>query len=102
MLLDLSTWILRSALPLVLTLGLPSCGGGADRVGRGLSEAARGSRSFGDGALHVTWMGTAGVYLSDGEHALLIDPFVSRYRLFDVVRRRDLAPKGALVDTWLR
>ena len=33
------------------------------------------------GSLTVAWLGTAGIYISDGQDGLLLDPFVSRHRM---------------------
>jgi L-ascorbate metabolism protein UlaG (beta-lactamase superfamily) len=52
-------------------------------------------------AVRVIWMGTAGLYVSDGETGFYIDPFVSRYGLFKVGCRWKLAPDLALIDQWL-
>jgi L-ascorbate metabolism protein UlaG (beta-lactamase superfamily) len=45
-------------------------------------------------------MGTAGVLVSDGETALLIDPFVSRYGLLHVGLRRDIPPMQDQIAAW--
>lgn len=44
------------------------------------------------GSVSVTWLGVAGIYVSDGAHGILIDPFVSNSRvtLLDVARGRPL------------
>jgi L-ascorbate metabolism protein UlaG (beta-lactamase superfamily) len=53
-------------------------------------------------ALQITWLGTAGVLLSDGETSLLIDPFVSRPGLLEVAIGAPLEPRieqiAALVE----
>lgn len=49
----------------------------------------------------ATWMGTAGVLVSDGETALLIDPFVSRYGLLRVGLGRDIPPMLDQIDAWV-
>jgi L-ascorbate metabolism protein UlaG (beta-lactamase superfamily) len=48
----------------------------------------------------VTWLGTAGFLVSDGETSLLVDPFVSRYGLLKVGLGK-VAPDEALIDAWL-
>ena len=56
----------------------------------------------GTGSLEITWLGTAGVLLSDGETSFFIDPFVSRPGLLEVALGFPLEPSvdaiGALVD----
>lgn len=46
-------------------------------------------------------MGTAGLYVSDGETGFYIDPFVSRYGLLKVGFRWKLSPDLALIDEWV-
>lgn len=52
------------------------------------------------GAVRAVWMGTAGLFVSDGETSLYIDPFVSRYGFFTVGCRVPLHPKTALIAQW--
>ena len=47
----------------------------------------------GPGAIRVTWLGTAGLMVADGDTSLLIDPFVSRYGLATVGLGRPLRPR---------
>lgn len=54
------------------------------------------------GAVRVTWMGTAGFYITDDETALYIDPFVSRYGLLKVALGFSLSPRTDLVADWCR
>jgi len=54
------------------------------------------------GSVRVTWMGTAGLYIFDGETGLYIDPFLSRYGLFKVGFGVALKPQNALIDEWIR
>jgi len=54
------------------------------------------------GAVRVTWMGTAGLYIFDGETGIYIDPFVSRYGLFKVGFGAALKPQNTLIDEWIR
>ena len=49
----------------------------------------------------VTWLGTAGVLVSDGRTDILIDPFVSRYGLLRVGLGLPLHPRQDLIDAWL-
>ena len=59
------------------------------------------SPSPGD-AVRITWMGTAGFHVTDGETAFYIDPFVSRYGLLKVGLGFSLPPRTDLVAEWCR
>jgi L-ascorbate metabolism protein UlaG (beta-lactamase superfamily) len=52
--------------------------------------------------VEVTWMGTAGVLLTDHETSLLVDPFVSRYGLVKVALGGLLRPRLEDVEAWIR
>ena len=53
-------------------------------------------------ALTATWLGTTAVLLSDGAHAVLVDPFFTRPPGFGrLVRNRPIAPDEALIQDWL-
>jgi len=52
-------------------------------------------------SVRVTWMGTAGIYVSDGETGFYIDPFVSRYGLLKVGAGFSLKPQHPLIDEWI-
>lgn len=54
-----------------------------------------------DDSVRVIWMGTAGLYLSDGETGIYIDPFVSRYGLLKVGLGFSLKPQHQLIEKWL-
>ena len=54
------------------------------------------------GSVRVTWMGTAGLYVHDGETGIYIDPFVSRYGLLKIGFGFTLKPKDSLIDEWIR
>lgn len=51
----------------------------------------------------LTWLGTAGVLVSDGQTQLLIDPFVSRAQasVIDVAVRCNLVPDDAAIAEWI-
>lgn len=49
-----------------------------------------------------TWLGTAGVCLSDSDTGLLIDPYVSRFGPCDVAFRRPLVPDRDVIRAWAR
>jgi L-ascorbate metabolism protein UlaG (beta-lactamase superfamily) len=51
--------------------------------------------------LEVRWLGVAGFVLSYQGTTVLIDPYVSRAPLGDLVRRRTVLPDRALVDRWV-
>ncbi len=48
--------------------------------------------------LEIEWLGTAGFRLTFQGTTLLIDPFVSRVRLADVLRQRPMQVQSAIVD----
>lgn len=53
-------------------------------------------------ALYATWFGTTGVLLSDGEHAVMIDPFFTRPPGFiNLLTNQPIAPDEALIKRWL-
>jgi L-ascorbate metabolism protein UlaG (beta-lactamase superfamily) len=52
-------------------------------------------------AVRVTWMGTAGLYVTDGETGFFIDPFVSRYSLMKVLCGFSLPPQTQIIDDWI-
>lgn len=51
--------------------------------------------------VYVTWLGTAGVVIDDGETRIVIDPFVTRDRLGHVLFGRPIESDAAQVDRWL-
>ena len=53
-------------------------------------------------AVRVQWMGTAGLFVSDGESSFLIDPFVSRYRVMRVVSILPVESKIETVREWIQ
>lgn len=50
--------------------------------------------------LHITWLGTAGVRISDGDTSILIDPYVSRFRISRIIFNTPLEPDIPLVRKW--
>lgn len=54
-----------------------------------------------DNAVSVTWLGTAGVLVSDGLTGILIDPYVSRFGFLKVAMGLPLQPDKALVKRWM-
>jgi len=92
-----------------LALGLLLGGGGVAAafyfVRPGLPQYAehRYAQAAAPGALTATWFGVTAVLLSDGAHALFIDPFFTRPEgFFNLVRNREIAPDEALIASWLR
>ncbi|MGQ0586035.1 MAG: MBL fold metallo-hydrolase [Gammaproteobacteria bacterium] len=54
------------------------------------------------GALTARWLGVTAVLLSDGAHAVLVDPFFTRPRGFwRVALNRPIEPDEALIHDWL-
>ncbi len=51
--------------------------------------------------VYVTWLGTAGILLSDHETNILIDPYVSRYGLLKIFCGFPLPPKTENIKTWM-
>lgn len=49
----------------------------------------------------ITWLGTAGVLVSDGRTGILIDPYVSRFGLFTIGFGLPLAPEKHLIRRWV-
>lgn len=54
------------------------------------------------GRVTVIWLGTAGLYVTDGESAFLIDPFVSRPGLLRVALGLDVSSNSNEINSWLR
>jgi L-ascorbate metabolism protein UlaG (beta-lactamase superfamily) len=51
-------------------------------------------------SLEITWLGTAGIYLTDGTDSILIDPFVSRHGMFRVFAGWTLPSDPTLIKKW--
>lgn len=55
------------------------------------------------GALTAAWFGTSAVLLSDGTHAVFVDPFFTRPPgLLNLLRNAAIAPDEARIAAWLR
>jgi hypothetical protein len=54
-----------------------------------------------DKAVSITWLGTAGVLVSDGLTGILIDPYVSRFGFLKIAMGLPLQPDKALVKRWM-
>lgn len=52
------------------------------------------------GSVRVTWLGTAGAFMTDGTTGILIDPYVSRFGWRTIAFGSPLEPKHALVREW--
>jgi L-ascorbate metabolism protein UlaG (beta-lactamase superfamily) len=48
----------------------------------------------------VTWLGTAGVLITDGKTDILIDPYVSRFGIFQVAFGARLRPDQEAIKNW--
>lgn len=53
------------------------------------------------GDVRLSWLGTAGTFISDGETGILIDPYVSRFRISAVAFRFPLKPDRTLIRNWV-
>lgn len=54
-------------------------------------------------ALTATWFGVTAVLLSDGGHAVMVDPFLTRPAgLLNLALNREIAPDEKLIAQWLR
>jgi len=52
--------------------------------------------------LYATWFGTTALLLSDGEHAVMVDPFFTRPPGFiNMLTNQPIAPDEALIKHWL-
>ena len=52
--------------------------------------------------LTATWFGVTALLLSDGEHAVMVDPFFTRPTgLLNMALNREIAPDEALIRQWL-
>jgi L-ascorbate metabolism protein UlaG (beta-lactamase superfamily) len=55
------------------------------------------------GELTASWFGVTAVLLSDGEHAIFIDPFFTRPAgLLKLLRNTEISPDEALIAAWLK
>lgn len=55
------------------------------------------------GTLAASWYGVTALLLSDGEHAVFVDPFFSRPPgLLNMLRNARIAPDEALIADWLK
>jgi L-ascorbate metabolism protein UlaG (beta-lactamase superfamily) len=50
--------------------------------------------------LTITWLGTAGVLISDGQTGILIDPYVSRSGMSKIIFSMSLVPNIELIRAW--
>jgi L-ascorbate metabolism protein UlaG (beta-lactamase superfamily) len=51
-------------------------------------------------SVSITWLGTAGVLVSDGTTGILIDPYVSRFGFLKIAMGLPLQPNKVLVKHW--
>ena len=51
-------------------------------------------------SVRMTWLGTAGMFITDGKTGILIDPYVSRFGISKIVFSSPLEPNCALIRKW--
>jgi L-ascorbate metabolism protein UlaG (beta-lactamase superfamily) len=51
-------------------------------------------------SVRMTWLGTAGMFITDGKTGILIDPYVSRFGMSKIVFGSPLEPNCALIRKW--
>ena len=88
---------MKTFIIIILTLPLIACSHFPDMYKQKLITQTE----ITDDSVRVNWMGTAGLYLSDGETGLYIDPFVSRYGLFKVGLGFSLKSQHRLIKEWI-
>ncbi len=86
-------------LPHLLWLPLVLCACAAGLPGGNMPHPPQ---FFSTDSVRLTWMGTAGCFISDGETAFFIDPFVSRPGLLKVGLGFALAPQSDQIAEWCR
>ncbi|MBV1859594.1 MAG: MBL fold metallo-hydrolase [Nannocystaceae bacterium] len=91
----------RAGLVLWALLGCGALGGCAQGGMEGYRSRLQAPAESASSGVRVTWMGTAGVSIDDGQTALLIDPFVSRNRgAGAILLRARLHPDQPRVARW--
>ena len=82
-----------------MTLGLviPACGVGLDTETEDLQTVTAALTD----SVSATWMGTAGIVLSDGSSRMFVDPFVSRNDLWSVSLGYKLAIDYKRIHNWV-
>ena len=98
--------LLRAAAVFLLALGLAAAAGFAvvwySRPGLDAYAARHYTASPVAGALTASWFGTTALLLSDGAHAVFVDPFFTRPRGFGrLMLNRPIAPDEARISDWL-
>ena len=51
-------------------------------------------------SVRTTWLGTAGMFITDGKTGILIDPYLSRFSMSKIVFGWPLEPNYALIRKW--
>jgi L-ascorbate metabolism protein UlaG (beta-lactamase superfamily) len=51
-------------------------------------------------AVSITWLGTAGVLISDSQTSILIDPYVSRFGMIQIALGLPLRPDRKAIERW--
>jgi len=57
------------------------------------------SRAQEDNSVNISWLGTAGVLVSNGKTGILIDPYVSRFGFFKIVMGLHLQPFNSISNS---
>jgi len=52
------------------------------------------------GTVRMTWLGTSGIFVTDGKTGILIDPYVSRFGLIKTLLGSPLSPDRCLIQKW--
>lgn len=52
------------------------------------------------GTVRMTWLGTSGIFVTDGKTGILIDPYVSRFGWIKTLLGSPLVPDRALIRSW--
>jgi L-ascorbate metabolism protein UlaG (beta-lactamase superfamily) len=89
--------MMKKIFPLLMALCLCSCASNLEPYQTKLFKTGNGAEN----SISAVWLGTAGLFLSDGETGIFIDPFVSRYGLLKVISGFALEPRPEKVREWI-
>lgn len=84
---------------LSLLLTMPLCAARCADIDLYRSLLVKEPPRHGEG-ITVTWLGTAGLHVTDGQTALLIDPYVNRFGMAKVFFQRPLVSDMELIRKW--
>jgi L-ascorbate metabolism protein UlaG (beta-lactamase superfamily) len=51
--------------------------------------------------VEICWLGTSGIFVTDGKTGILIDPYVSRFGIFKILVRLPLVSNRSLIRDWV-